>query len=123
MDLGGVKGPEPGSGGDVGTSCDCDGKGTSVLALVVLSLVVLVVVAALALALVVVLGAAREGKDGGTWVLPPVVLVVVVVVVIVAVVVGAVQCLDGDTSLTEPSVVMIILARMGVQYGTGRVIV
>lgn len=40
----------------------------------------------------------------------PVVRVVVVLVVIVDVEVGVVpgQCLDGDTSLTEPSVVMTI---------------
>lgn len=89
----------------MGTSCDCDcdGKGTSVLALA-LSLLAL---ALLALVVVEVPGAAREGKDG-TWVAPFV--LVVVVVVIVVVVVGVVQCLDGDTSLTEPSVVMIILA-------------
>ena len=39
IELGRGKGPELGSGGNVGTSCDCDGKGTSVLALALLLLV------------------------------------------------------------------------------------
>src|SRR5216683_7330666 len=50
----GLKGPEPGSGGHAGTSCDGKGKGTSVLALAPS------LVAALALAAVLV--PAREGK-------------------------------------------------------------
>lgn len=111
MDLG-VKGPEPGSGGDdVETSCDCDGKETSVLVLV-RSLVV----AALAPP---VLGAAREGKDG-TWV--AVVLGVVVVVIVVAVV-GVGQCLGGDTSLTEPSVVICVRARFTVFDGDQYIVI
>lgn len=96
VDLG-LKGPEPGSGGHEGTTCDNGkGKGTrSVLVLLLLSLVA-PPAPALALALGVVPAAAKEGS----W---RAVLAVVVVVVGFVVVMG--QCLGGDTSLTEPSVV------------------